>query len=231
MQAKRNQPLSIEDTSAKGLMSMLNIILFIVPLICLVFATIYIYNASEFIELLVNQPLRRKTIWLSLYVSLAMSMVLSFVIGFGLPMMIYAYETAGISIFFIGILLTLIFTGIAMWTAVHTRDKAKGMGKVILLWLYFTIIFDGIVLMFIFQFSDYPIEKLMIGLSAFNPIDLGRIMALLQLDISALMGFTGAIFREFMGSVPGMFFSFGMLVAWAIIPVWLSLKKFKIRDL
>lgn len=222
---------NLEDTSAKGLMSMLNIVLFIVPLICLVFATIYIYNASEFIELLVSQPIRRKQIWMSIYAGLSASLVFSFAIGFGLPMVLYAMDPAGILIFICGILLTFIFTGIALYVGVLTRDKARGMGKVILLWLYFTILFDGLLLMIIFQFSDYPIERMMIGLSALNPIDLARVMTMLQLDISALMGFTGAIFREFLGSAPGMIFALVVLIVWAVVPVWLSLRKFRIKDL
>ncbi|HEX7691244.1 MAG TPA: ABC transporter permease, partial [Sediminibacterium sp.] len=35
----------LEDNSAKGLLSLLNIILFIVPLVSIVFATIYLYNS------------------------------------------------------------------------------------------------------------------------------------------------------------------------------------------
>ena len=55
---------SLEDNANKGLLSLLNIILIIVPLFSLLFSTIYIYNSTEFIELLVSQPLQRKSIWL-----------------------------------------------------------------------------------------------------------------------------------------------------------------------
>ena len=62
---------SLEDNSSKGLLSLLNIILIVVPLVSIIFATIYVYNSAEFIELLVSQPLKRKTIWLSLFTGLA----------------------------------------------------------------------------------------------------------------------------------------------------------------
>ena len=58
---------SLEDNSSKGLLSLLNIILIIVPLVSIIFSTIYVYNSAEFIELLVSQPLKRNTIWLSIY--------------------------------------------------------------------------------------------------------------------------------------------------------------------
>ncbi len=74
-----------------------------------------------------------------------------------------------------GILLTIIFVAIAMLAAVKIRDKARGIGAVILLWLYFSLLFDGLVLFILFQFADYPLEKAMVAVTAFNPIDLSRI--------------------------------------------------------
>jgi Cu-processing system permease protein len=64
-------------------------------------------------------------------------------------------------------------------------------------WLYFALIFDGLVLFLLFQFQDYPIENAMVGITAFSPIDLARIQILLHLDVSAMMGYTGAIFKDF----------------------------------
>lgn len=51
---------SLEDNSSKGILTLLNIILLIVPLVSILFSTIYIYNSSEFIELLLSQPIQRK---------------------------------------------------------------------------------------------------------------------------------------------------------------------------
>ena len=42
---------TLEDTGEKGLLSLLNITLIIVPLVSIIFSTIYIYNSTEFIEL------------------------------------------------------------------------------------------------------------------------------------------------------------------------------------
>ena len=156
---------SLEDNSAKGLLGLLNIILIIVPLVSIVFSTIYVYNSAEFIELLVSQPLKRKTIWMSLFTGLATSMVLAFLLGAGIPILIYQADITGMMMIVIGVLLSVIFVAIAMLAAVKTRDKAKGIGIAILLWLYFSLLFDGFVLFLVFQFSDYPIEKLMVAVS------------------------------------------------------------------
>ena len=222
---------SLETKSAKGLLSLLNLILIIVPLISIIFSTIYIYNSSEFIELLVSQPLKRKKIWLSLFAGLSCSLSFAFFIGTGLPIVLYQPTSTGFMMILMGVLLTIIFTGIAMLAAVTTRDKAKGIGLSILLWLYFSLIFDSIVLFILFQFSDYPLEKPMIIFSFLNPIDLGRIEILLKMDLSALMGYTGAVFKDFFGTGAGIIVTILVLILWIYLPVWLSVKRFSRKDL
>lgn len=222
---------SLEDNTAKGLLSLLNLELFIVPLVSIVFSTIYIYNSSEFIELLVSQPLKRKSIWLSLFSGLSTSLVVSFFIGSGLPILYFEPSPTGIIMILIGCMLSIIFVAIALLASVLTRDKAKGMGMAIFIWLYFAIIFDGLVLFLLFQFADYPLEKPMMALSAFNPIDLSRIIILLRLDVSALMGYTGAIFKDFFGTTTGFIAALFALGLWIGLPLYFSLRIFKKKDL
>ncbi|HEY1008939.1 MAG: ABC transporter permease [Daejeonella sp.] len=222
---------SLEDNSSKGLLSLLNIILIVVPLVSIIFSTIYVYNSAEFIELLVSQPLKRKSIWLSIFAGLASSLALAFFIGAGIPILLYQANMIGLTMILSGTVLSVIFVAIALLSAVQTRDKAKGIGAAIMLWLYFSLLFDGLVLFLLFQFSDYPLEKPMIGISALNPIDLTRILILLQLDVSAMMGYTGAVFKDFFGTYPGLVFSCAVLLLWIALPIWLSTKKFKSKDL
>lgn len=222
---------NLEDSASKGLLSLLNIILIIVPLVSVIFSTIYIYNSAEFIELLVSQPLKRKHLWSSLFTGLAGSLSLSFAIGIGIPVIIYAPTDTGFIMAIMGLLLTIIFVAIAMFAAVITRDKAKGIGLSIFLWLYFSLLFDGLVLFILFQFQDYPLDKFMIVASASNPIDLSRIMVLLKMDSSALMGYTGAIFRDFFGTQAGFIIAIAILFFWIIAVFWLSLRRFNKKDL
>ena len=222
---------SLEDNSSKGLLSLLNIILIVVPLVSIIFSTIYVYNSAEFVELLVSQPLKRKTIWLSLFTGLAVSLSIAFFIGAGIPVLIYQSNMVGFTMITVGIVLSIIFVAIAMLATVKTRDKAKGIGAAIMLWLYFSLLFDGFVLFLLFQFADYPLEKPMIAVSALNPIDLGRILILLQLDVSAMMGYTGAVFKDFFGTSTGLTFSFAVLFLWIALPIWYSTRQFNTKDL
>ncbi len=222
---------NLEDQSTKGLLSLLNIILIVVPLVCILFSAIYVYNSNEFIELLVSQPIKRSTILLSMFTGLSVSMVVAFLIGTGIPILLFEPTSTGFTMMGVGVLLTLIFVSVALLTAVYARDKAKGIGWVILLWLYFSLLFDGLILFILYQFSEYPLEKAMVGISALNPIDLSRILVLLKMDVSAMMGYTGAIFRNFFGTQYGFWMAIAVMLLWAFIPLFISLRKFKRKDL
>lgn len=215
----------------KGLVSITTVILIIVPLVSVVYATTYYFNAAEFTEMLVSQPISRRDILMGKFIGISCSVMLAFVLGVCLPVALFAFSATGGTLMVSGCLLTLSFVSLAFLTSVITRDKAKGIGLALMLWFYFSIIFDGLVLLFLFVFADYPLEKAMIVLTALNPIDLARILILLQLDISALMGYTGALYQQFFGSGSGIVFSLLMQLVWIVVPVYFALRIFKKKDL
>lgn len=221
----------LEDNSQKGMLTLLNLILFVVPLVCIIFSTIYIYNSSEFIELLISQPVRRKSIWISIFSGLSCALSFSFLIGVGIPLLFFAQSAVSMIMVVMGFLISVIFVVLAMVASVVTRDKAKGIGMTILLWIYFSLMFDGLVLFLLFQFADYPLEKPMVGISMLNPVDLARILILLKMDVSALMGYTGAIFKDFFGTNEGMVLSGIVMLLWILLPLLYSLRKFSRKDL
>jgi len=222
---------NLEDNTSKGVLSLLNIVLIIVPLLSIIFSTIYVYNSSEFIELLVSQPLKRTTLVTSIYAGLSISLVLAVLVGIGVPVLLYNPTDVGLTLVISSVVLTAVFTGLAVLASVVTRDKAKGIGLSILLWFYFAIIFDGLVLFLLFQFADYPLEKVSIGLTALNPIDLSRILVLLKMDISAMMGYTGAVFKAFFEGWYEYVFIATVMLLWLFFPVFFAIRKFSKKDL
>ena len=118
-----------------------------------------------------------------------------------------------------------------MLAAIFSRDRAKGIGISIFIWMFFAIIYDGILLVLMFQFADYPIEGIMATIAAVNPIGLSRIFVLLQLDVAAMLGQAGAIFRKVFGSGGGMVISMIILAIWTLVPFLWSLIMFNKKDL
>jgi Cu-processing system permease protein len=221
----------LEGNQSKAILSLLNIALIVVPLISMIFTTIHYYNSYEFIELMLSQPLSRKTILLSEYTGVALSLLCAFFVGVGIPVLLFAFDATGLALLFTGGALTLVFTSIAFLASVKARDKAKGIGAALLLWFYFALIYDGLVLLILFSFSDYPMEKFTLLLSSLNPIDLGRIFIMLKMDVSTLMGYTGALYKDFFGSGWGVGFTVGVMVLWIVLPLWWALRVFKRKDL
>src|SRR5574339_706822 len=64
----------LDSDSGKVVLSLLNIVLMVVPLISIVFTTIHFYNSYEFIELMLAQPVNRKVIFLGEYLAVASSL-------------------------------------------------------------------------------------------------------------------------------------------------------------
>lgn len=220
----------------KALMSLSNIMLLFVPLVSLIYGVIYLYQSREFVELLLAQPLDRKSLFAGLFGGLAIPLCLAFVVGAGLPL-IYSGVWVEIGwstmlvVFGLGVALSLIFVAIGyLFGLKYFHERVKGFGYALLAWLFLAVLYDGIILLFVSTFSEYPLEKAMIALSIINPIDLARIGVLLEFDISALMGYTGAVFNRFFGSGLGLLVSVGFLLIWIGIPTWRGLVLFNKKD-
>jgi len=221
----------MEENSSKAVLSLLNIVLIVVPLVSLVFSTIHWYNSYEFIELMLTQPISRKKVLISEYMGISASLTTAFLVGVGIPMMVYNFDSTGMALLLIGCLLTLAFTSIAFLASVKSKDKARGIGIALLLWFYFALIFDGLILLILFAFSDYPLEKITLVLASLNPVDLGRIFIMLQMDVSALMGYTGAVYKDFFNSNIGMLYTIAIMLIWITLPLFLSIRSFNKKDL
>jgi Cu-processing system permease protein len=222
---------NIGGDPGKGLVSLLSIVLMVVPLMSLVFATVHFYNSYEFIELLSSQPLKRGTILLGEYLGVATALCGAFLLGAGVPVALYDRSLTGLSLVAVGVMLALVFTALAFLGAVCSRDKARGIGVALLMWFFFALLYDGLVLFALFMFRDYPLDKPMLAMLALNPIDLGRVVVLLQMDVAALMGVTGAVLKEFLGSTAGIISAVAVLAFWIIAPLAISLRVFRRKDL
>ena len=227
--------LFLNNDLSKAVITLMNVIIVLVPLIATIFGVMYYYNSKEFTELLLAQPLKRSTIFLGLYLGVALSLVMSLILGLGLPFVLYGlFKSNAIWDFSLllitGAFLTFIFTALAFNIALSNENRIKGFGYAILLWLFLAIIYDGIFLMSLIFFEDYPLDKLSLVGTMLNPIDLSRTLILLKLDISALLGYTGAVFKQFFGTNYGLIVSICMLITWVVLPIIRIIYKSKRKD-
>ncbi len=225
--------LFLNNDLSKAVITLMNVIIILVPLIGTIFGVMYYYNSREFTELLLAQPVKRSSIFLGQYFGVATSLSMSLVIGLGVPFIFYGiFNSSAIWDFSLllitGAFLTFIFTALAFVIALSNENRIKGFGYAILLWLFMAVIYDGIFLMSLLYFEEYPLDKFSLFATMLNPIDLSRVMILLKLDISALLGYTGAVFQKFFGTSFGLILSSGLLVLWVLVPtffIWRIAKK------
>ncbi len=227
--------LFLNNDVSKGIITLMNVIIVLIPLIATLFGIMYYYDSREFTQLLLAQPMTRTKIFLGQYFGLSLSLVLSLVLGLGIPFAFYGLFNGDflgqfLLLMLAGIFLTFIFSALSFWIGLKNENRIKGFGYALLLWLFMAIIYDGIFLLFLIIFQEYPLEKLTLIMTLLNPIDLSRILILLQLDISALLGYTGAIFKQFFGTHTGFIVAFSILSLWMIIPILGIVKTAKKKD-
>ncbi len=227
--------LFLNNDLSKAVITLMNVIIILVPLISTVFGIMYYYNSREFTQLLLAQPIKRSSVFIGQYLGVALSLSLSLAIGLGLPFVFYGlFASAAIWDFALllvtGAFLTLIFSALAFNIGLANGNKIKGFGYAMLLWLFMAIIYDGLFLISLLVFESYPLDTFSLGATLLNPIDLSRVLILLKLDISALMGYTGALFQKFFGTGSGMLLSLLALSLWVLIPVFFIRRQSARKD-
>ncbi len=227
--------IRLGGTGPRALLSLLNVVVLLIPLVTIVFGTIYWHGAREFNELLLSQPVERSTLFHGLFAGLVIPLSITFVAGVTIPLVLHQAidrDTASLLgvLLVAGVALTAIFGALAVLIAGLVDDRLKGLGLALGCWLLLTVAYDGVVLWIAMAYQDYPIEGAMLALTLANPVDLARVLLLLQFDVSALMGYTGAVVQRLLGGPMGMFTAVGGLMAWAVIPGLLALRAFRRRD-
>jgi Cu-processing system permease protein len=226
--------LRFSDTETKALLSLVNVVLFVVPLANLVFGAMYLYGAREFVELLLAQPLRRRELFAGLYLGLTLPVSLAASIGIGAPLVVEGASApalrTGALVALIAVVLSAVFTGVATVIAYRVEDRVRGLAAALGVWLTLAVVYDGIALLAAVQFADYALERPMLALMLANPIDLARLVLLLHFDVAALLGYTGAVFERFVGGTTGLVVAGIALFTWVAVPALAGARLFRRKD-
>ena len=222
--------LFLSNDVSKGVLGISNIVLLMVPLVCSIYTGINVYNSADFTRLLLTQPISRTQIFYSYLISVTLTLIIVFVIAIGIPLIMYSGGEKVFTLLVSGIMLTIVFTALAFLMGLTITDKVKGIGMILFFWLYFVVVYDGIMLLVVRAMSDYPIEQYTMILTLLNPVDLCRILIMFSMDISVLMGLTGAVLQDFLGTNLGMLIIYSTLFCWAAIPILSAAYIFKRKD-
>lgn len=222
-------------TSSAGLGALLSLVLFLAPLCAIVFGTLYFYQSRGFQELMLAQPVSRKALLAGQGLALSLALSMAFGLGLGIPTVALGFNSGAdfllLAVFLGGgILLHLSFLALAFLIALSVEDRLRGFSTSLVLWLIMVFLYDGGLLYLLTYFSDYPLDRFTIVAILLNPVDLERILVLMQLDASVLLGYTGAVFRRFFGTTLGIFTALGAMTLWVVLPTALFFRRLEKKD-
>jgi Cu-processing system permease protein len=222
-------------TASAGFGALLSLVLFLGPLCSIVFGTLYFYQARGFQELMLAQPVGRAALLSGQGLALAIAFCSAFGLGLGISTVAAGFRGGGefmlLGLFLGGgALLHLCFLALAFLIALSVEDRLKGFSTSLVVWLVLVFLYDGALLTAVTALSDYPLDRFTIGAILLNPVDLERILVLMQLDASALLGYTGAVFRRFFGTSMGITAALAAMIAWVAAPAGLFFRKLRRKD-
>lgn len=209
--------------------SLLNLVLYIVPLIALTMGTLSFSGDRGSMELLFSQPLSRSEVVVGKMVGVFLSMALSTLIGFTAAGVLVAAGSglAGLSKYAamvgLSLLLALAFLSLALLVATAAHRKTRAIGVSLFLWFFFVLFYDllAIALALLLRGESANVA---IFLSVFgNPVDMVRVSTLVLLDNMTIFGAAGAALLRFLGGT-AMAVSVVLvaLLLWIVVPVVIS---------
>ena len=218
--------------------SLVNVGGFLIPLFALVLGVFSLVTHPEYLELLVTQPVSRFRVLLGRYLGLSLTVLAAAALGFGLPgaLIAMAAGTEGALRYLAAIgylsLLALAFTSIALLVALLARRRQIALGVALGVWVFFELVY-GVLMLATTLYLPAKVLKttLLLGLLG-NPVDLARVLSLLQVGGPHLFGPAGATLVKLTGSA-SVATALGLLglLLWVVVPLFAALGVFKRQNL
>jgi len=218
--------------------SLLNLVLYLIPIVSLSMATLSLTGEKGASELLFSQPVRRIEILLGKLLGLFLSIWTATLFGFGLAGIIIAIQagTSGLTRYlgFVALaqLLALVFLSLGALVATLAETRAKASGMSLFLWFFFVLFYDLLVMGISFVLREKMANQFIFVSLFGNPVDMVRVSGLMLMGDVSIFGAAGAALMKFLG---GQMISNLLLIAalllWAIVPFLVAGRWLRRRDL
>ncbi len=218
--------------------SLLNLVLYIIPLVALTMGTLSFTGDKGSTELLFAQPLSRMDVVMGKLLGVFASIALSTLMGFSLAgvIIIFSSGVEGFVSYALFVILSLalafVFLSIALLVATASGRKAKAFGVALFLWFFFVLLYDllalGVTLLLHGQTANTFLFMSLFG----NPVDMVRVSTLILLDNATIFGAAGAALTRFLGgAAPGVAVLAAALSAWIILPLVIAGRVIRGQDI
>lgn len=218
--------------------SLLNLVIYLVPLMSLTLGALSFTDARGADELLYSQPVERREILIGKVAGLFLSIAAATCFGFGAAGVVISFNTDASGSLGYGalvgltLLLALVFLSLSTLVAVKAQTRGRAFGYALLLWFAFLLFYDLLVMGLAFTLQERP-ANLLIFVSLFgNPADMVRVAALIAVGGTTIFGAAGALLVKFLGgAATGFALILAVLLAWVSVPLAVAGRLLKKKDI
>jgi Cu-processing system permease protein len=218
--------------------SIINLGGFLIPLLALLLGVFSFITNREYLELMVTQPISRRRVLLGRYLGLVLTVIGASLLGFGLPGVIIALvigaEGALQYLLVVGysLLLAMVFTGLSMLIALLARRRQIALGIALAVWVFYEVVYGVLILGMTLYLPSTVLKTTLLAALLGNPIDIARVLSLLQVGGPHLFVPAGATLIKLTGSeAVATLIGLAGMALWIVAPVLVSSRIFKKQDL
>ena len=214
---------------------LINLILLIVPLMCLTLGAMSVAGEREkgTLVYLLAQPISSAELLLGKFVGLSLALTAALVIGFGLTGILIAFMGSGgdfmvyLTLLVLSILLAVASLSMGFLISAAVKKAATAVGLALFLWLIL-VYFGDLGLMGTSMVMQIDVQQLL-ALALINPLQVFKLAAVLDLrDNLEVLGPAGIYaFRAYGQTLWPLLI--GLLFGWVLVPFALATQAFKKR--
>lgn len=221
---------------ARVTLSLLNLVLFVVPLVGLVLGVMSVTASAESLSLLLAQPVSRTDVLLGKFLGLSAAIAVAQALGLGGGGLVVAlnagFDQLGgfAALCAMSLALGVVSVSVALGIAALWPDKLRAMGAALGVWLLLVVAYDLGVVGLTSMLRGVELQRVLLPALLLNPVDLARVLVTLAVGQGALFGPTAAVLMRTMGSAGGVALAIAALVLQAVVPLIVAAAAFRRRD-
>lgn len=218
--------------------TLINLCLMISPLFAISLGSSAISGEKDSgtLEQLLVQPITRNELLLSKYAGLWLALLFATLAGF-LPSVLFLLFYAGVKHSFYLLLFPLmsqllitVMLSVGLLISVNSKSRAQSQMTAILLWFFFVLIYDFLLIGGLSIISSPSISTLTAFLFL-NPTDSVRVLSVLFLEPDLyLLGPAGAFITQTFHQIGAILMLLSTLLVWTIVPLMFAIYQFKVKS-
>jgi Cu-processing system permease protein len=221
---------------ARVTLSLMNLVLFMVPLTGLLLGVTSLTGSVGTLSLLLAQPVSRIEVLLGKFLGLFAALTVAQAVGFGAGGVVVALNAGAEQIR--GFAALTVLAAILGWVSIAAAlllaalwpDRLKATAAALGLWLLMVVAYDLAVLGATALLRGVPLQAVLFPALLLNPVDLARVLTTLATGSGALFGPTTAALVRFFGSAGGTALGIVALSIQIAVPLALGAFAFRRRD-